>query len=161
MGIELRQETNQPSETAGFVSDAKQARVAHMQANARILATLQFQITQTSPGVVTGLGGDTIASLPGGAVPCGIRFYVSKGANTAATITVGIDTTSAYFLSAAAVNLPGQTFPTAAALNLFNALAVLPVGSAHLLTGSYAETATSATGTVVSGEIDYYLPQPA
>jgi hypothetical protein len=161
MGVELRQETNQPSETAGFVADQKQARIAHMQANARILTTIQGTITQTSPGVITGTGGDTTMSLPGGAVPCGIRYFNNIGANTAATITVGIDTTSAYFLSAQAVTIPGQHVPTAAALNLFTPLAALPIGQAHTVTGSYAETATSATGTISYVEIDYYLPLPA
>ena len=156
MGIELKQGTSQPTRTAAFDDDVSQASVLHMAANAKVKTTLIGQITQTSPGVITGVGGDTALSLPGGAVPAGIRYNVSKGANTAATITIGIDTTSAYFLSGAAVNLPGMLYPTTAALNLFAALAAVPLAMAHSLTGYYAETATSATGTVVSVEIDYY-----
>lgn len=146
---------------AAFHDDASGNNSLHMMANARILTTVQFKITQTSPGIVTGIGGNTSLAIPGGAVPCGIRFYANTGANTAATITIGIDTTSTYFLNGAAVSTNGQHFPTTQALNLFAALAGVPNGFAHTITGFYAETATSATGTIVTGEIDYYVPIPS
>lgn len=156
MGIELKQGSAQPTPTAAFDDDKSGASILHMAANAKVKTTLIGQITQTSPGVIVGLGGDSALAMPGGATPAGIRFYTNTGANTAATITIGIDTTSTYFLNGQSVSTPGEHFPTTAALNLFAPLATVPLGTAHALTGYYSETATSGTGTIVSVEIDYY-----
>lgn len=156
MAIELKQGGSQPTATAAFDDDKSGASVLHMAANAKVKTTLIGVITQTSPGVITGLGGDPILNIPGGATPAGIRFYSSIGANTGATITVGIDTTSAYFLNGQSVSTPGEHLPTTAALNLFAALALLPLGSAHVITGYYSETATTNNGALNYVEIDYY-----
>lgn len=162
MGHELKQGAAMVGmASAAFVDDQSGNNSLHMQANARQLTTIQGRVTQTSPGVIVGTGGNTQMSMPGGAVPCGIRFYANTGANTAATITVGIDTTSTYFLNGAALSTPGQHIPTTNALNLFAALAGLPVGQSHVVSAFYAETATSATGTITWVEIDYYVPSPA
>ena len=164
MGIEIRQETNQASESAGLVSDQKQARVMHLAANARIKTTLMGVITQTSPGVMTGLGGDTSLSLPGGAIPTAIRYYGLVQASTGATITVGYDTTTNNILNAVSVAtlaLAGVQTPNAPGLSLFQPLPVLPVGQAHPVTGFYSQTATAPGGGPWYVEIDYYLPNPA
>ena len=165
MGVELRQGTGEGTETASFLADQKQARVMHLAANARVKTTLMGVITQTSPGVITGLGGDTAMSLPSGAIPTGVRYFGKLPASTGATITVGYDTTTNNILSAASVAtlaLAGVQVPNAPALALFAALPVLPAGQSHPVTGFYAETATaSAGGGPWYVEIDYYLPNPA
>lgn len=165
MGVEIRQETNEPSPAASLVEDTKQARIAHLQANSRIKTTLIGKITQTSPGVISGLGGDTTMSLPGGAIPTDLRFFGQVGASTAlATISVGIDTTSTYFLNAVTVsgaaNGTGQFTPNGAT-NLYTQLALLSSGLAHAVTGFYTEAGTSGSGGPFYVEIDYYKPIPA
>ncbi len=165
MGIEKRQETNQPVESMGYVADQKQARVAHFAANARIKTTLMGVITQTSPGVMSGLGGDTSLSLPGGAIPTAVRYYGgSVPASTGATITVGYDTTNNNILNAVSVAtlaLAGVQVPNAPTLPLFVPLPTLPAGQAHPVTGFYSQTATAPGGGPWYVEIDYYLPIPA
>ena len=164
MGVELRQETNQASPSAGFVEDRFQARVAHLPANARIKTTWIGQITATSPGAITGLGGDTSLGIPGGAVPTDLRFFSPVAASTGATITIGLDTTSTYFLNALSVNAlangQGQQLP-ANPSNLFAALAALPIGSVHTMSGFFAQTATALGAGPYYIELDYYLPNPA
>lgn len=146
-----------------FVDDKTGNRSLHMQANSRVLTTLIGVITQTSPGVIQSLAGDTSLSLPAGSVPVNLSFYGAKNAGTTSgTISVGIDTTSTYFLNAANVaNAPtGLGQQTPAGSNLFLALALAAPNGAHVLTGSYAESATSGSGGPWYIEIDYYLPVP-
>lgn len=164
MGHELRQRNIGAVSGASFVDDQSGNNSLHMQANARIVASLNGQISQTSPGVITGTGGNTSMSLPSGAVPIGISFYSNLQASTGATISVGIDTTSGYFLNAQSVATlalgKGQQIPVGAT-NLYAALAALPLGQAHTVTGFYAETATSGSGGPFFVSIDYYVPDPA
>ena len=148
---------------AAFIDDRSGNRSLHMQPNSRVKTTLIGVITQTSPGVITGLGGDTNMSLPGGAIPMALRYFSGVPASTGATITVGIDTTSTYFLNAqsvATLALNGQQVPQGAT-SLGLALANLPIGQAHNVTGFFAQTATSPGGGPWFVEIDYYLPSPA
>lgn len=149
---------------AAYIDDKTGNRSLHMQSNSRVLTTLIGVITQTSPGVITSMSGDASLSLPGGAMPASIGFYGVKNAGTTSgTISVGIDTTSTYFLNGSNVaNAPtglGQQNP--AGSNLFTALALLPVGSSHILTANYTETATSGSGGPWYVQIDYYIPIPA
>ncbi len=163
MAHELKQGSQEATGTASYQDDRTGNRSLHMAANARIKTTLIGQITQTSPGVITGLGGDTTLSLPGGAVPIGVRYFSGVPASTGATITVGIDTTSTYFLNAqsvATLALNGQQV-RAGATTPGVALANLPVGAGHNVTGFFAQTATSPGGGPWFVEIDYYLPSPA
>lgn len=148
-----------------LIDDRTGNRSLHLQPDARVFTTAYGVITETSPGVITGLGGDPVMKLPGGAIPTALRYWGAKNSNTTTgTISVGIDTTAAYFLSAQNVaDLPtgqGVQQPRAV-LNLFTALALVPVGSAHLITGAYAESATSTFGGPWYVAIDYYLPIPA
>jgi len=151
--------------TASFQDDASGNRSLHMAANARNLTTLHLKITQTSPGVVQGMGGDTRATLPGGAIPVCLRVYgFLNDAVTGATISIGLDNvTSAHFLSSYNVaNAPtglGQTTPSAN--NLFAAIPIMPLGQDHTIVGHYAVAGTSAGGGPWFCAIDYYLPDPA
>lgn len=147
------------------IDDKSGSRGLHLQPNARINTTFHGVITETSPGVLAGIGPDTGTGLPGGAIPVALRFFGALNSNTTSgTLSIGIDTTSTYFLNAANVaNAPtgkGQQTPQGAT-NLFTALALLPVGSFHLLTAIYAETATSTFGGPWYVDIDYYVPIPA
>lgn len=165
MGAELKQgSAGGATPEAAFVDDRFGANLMHMQANSRVLTTLIGVISQTSPGVITGLGGDTTMSLPGGAVPINLSYYGLTQASTGATISVGLDTTSGYFLNSQQVNslLNGKNVQNPQnVLNLFTALAALPVGQAHAVTGFYSETATSGSGGPWYVQIDYYRPLPA
>ena len=157
MGIELKQGSGQPTFTAAFDDDKSGASILHMAANAKVKTTLLGVITQTSPGVLTGLGGDTQLSMPGGAIPLAVRYFSGVPASTGATITLGIDTTNNYLLngqSVATLALNGQQVP-AAALNLGVALALLPLGIAHNVTGFFGQTSTSPGGGPWYVEIDY------
>lgn len=149
MAHELKQGSSQPTPTASFVDDRTGNRSLHMQANARVITTFVGQIASSSASLVS-LGGDTTASLPGGAVPTHIRIY---SPSTSPTVSVGIDTTSTYFVNSAAIAGGSTVLPTVA--NLYTALATLPTGVAHALTG------TTNKGFAVYLEIDYYLPDPA
>lgn len=147
------------------IDDKTGSRGIHVQPDARNFTTVYGVITETSPGVITGIGADPVMKLPGGAIPVAMRYWGLKNSNTTSgTISVGIDTTAAYFLSSQNVaDLPtgqGVQQPRAV-LNLFSALALLPVGSSHLITGAYAETATSTFGGPWYVAIDYYVPIPA
>ena len=98
-------------------------------------------------------------------MPTALRYFGTNNANASSgTLTIGIDTTTNYFLNGQNVaNAPtgkGQQVPQAAT-NLFLALAGLPVGQSHKITGYYAETATSTFGGPWYVEIDYYKPSPA
>lgn len=164
MGIEITQSSRQATPSASLIDDKTGGNTLHLAANSRVKTTLIGQITQTSPGVMTGLGGDTSLSLPGGAVPTTIRVFSNVPASTGATITVGIDTTSTYFLNAlsvATLAASGQQLPTGISSGLYTALAAVPIGSAHAVTGFYSQTATAPGGGPWFVEIDYYLPQPA
>lgn len=165
MSHELKQGNSPSGDTnAAFVDDRSGNNSLHMQSNSRVLTTWIGKITQTSPGVLQGMGGDTTATLPSGAVPVNFNFYSPLQASTGATITVGLDTTSTFFLNASSVATlalgKGQQSPVSVT-NLFAALAGLPVGTAHTLTGFYSETATSGSGGPFFIEIDYYVPSPA
>lgn len=150
--------------TFAVIDDKTGSRGMHVQPDARVFTTVYGVITETSPGVITGLGADPVMKLPGGAIPAALRYWGANNSNTTSgTISIGIDTTSTYFLNGQNVaNAPtgkGQQLP--AVTNLFAALALLPVGSSHLITGVYAETATSTFGGPWYVAIDYYLPIPA
>lgn len=164
MAIEIKQDTTQVTGSLDLVDDKSGANVMHFAANARSMTTLIGKITQTSPGVITGMGGDTALSLPGGSIPVSIQVYSAVPASTGATITVGIDTTTTYFLNAlsvATLALNGQQVPAATASNLFTQLATLPIGQSHSVNGFYAQTATAPGGGPWFVMIDYYLPIPA
>jgi hypothetical protein len=158
MAIELKQGSKEPTASAAFDDDKSGSSVLHMAANAKIKTSLIGIITQTSPGVIVGLGGDTALSIPGGATPIGLRYFGAIPASTGASITIGIDTTSNYFLngqSVATLALSGQQLPQLA-LNLGVPLALLPSGQAHPLTGYFSQTATSPGGGPWFVEIDYF-----
>ena len=165
MAQELIQGSRNAVSGASFQDDASGNRSLHMAANARNLTTLHFKITQTSPGVVQGMGGDTRVTLPGGAIPVGLRVYgFLNDAVTGASISIGLDNvTSAHFLSSYNVaNAPtglGQTTPSAN--NLFAAVPVMPLGQDHTIIGRYAVAGTSTSGGPWFCSIDYYLPDPA
>lgn len=147
-----------------FIDDNTGNRSLHLQPNSRVNGSLMFSLSRAAPGAPTGLGGSTAVTLPGGAVPVSIGFYgAANDSQTSATISIGIDTTSTYFLNAQNVaNAPtglGQITP--AGSNLFTALAALPLGAVHTVTGSYSVTGTSATGGPWYFAIDYYVPTPA
>src|SRR5690348_4231018 len=114
---------------AAFIDDRTGNRDIHMQSNARVTTSLLFSISRSSPGAPTGLGGDTTATLPGGAVPVALYYYGSANdSTTGATITIGLDTTSNYFMAATnvanATTGLGQQNPSGS--NLFTQLALLP-----------------------------------
>lgn len=166
MGMELKQGAgNAGTFDAAFVDDKSGNNSLHMQANSRVLTTLIGVLSQTSPGVLIGTGGDTSMTLPPGAVPVDISIFGQKNAGTTSgSIVLGIDTTSNYFLASYNVaNAPtglGQQSPSTVA-NMFLALAGLPAGFSHQVTGSYSETATSGSGGPWFVMIDYYKPSPA
>ncbi len=154
-----------PNGHFAIIDDRSGNRALHAQPNARNLTTWHGVISQTSPGVIVGLGGDTGANLPGGAIPVALRYFGLKNAGvTSGTLTVGIDTTSTYFLNAQNVaNQPtgqGQQEPVGVT-NLFLALAQLPLGLNHNVTATYAESGTSGSGGPWYVAIDYYVPSPA
>lgn len=161
MAENIIQRTDLPVAASTIKDDRTGTTVALFPANADVTTTWHGVITQTSPGVLTGIAGDTSNFIPGGAIPSRFRIYNPLVASTGATITVGIDTTSTYFLNAFAVSTlaagQGQLIPQTVA-NLFVALANMPVGQAHQVTGFYAQTATAVGGGPFFVEIDYYLP---
>lgn len=166
MGHEHKQGSGGSSVTASaFVDDQSATNLLHMQGNSRVLTTLIGVISQTSPGSIIGTAGDTRMLLPGGAVPVNLTYFGSKNAGTTSgSIIVGLDTTSNYFL--ASQNVANQTTgqgsqgPTAVT-GLFVALAGIPAGTSHVVTGAYSESATSGSGGPWYVQLDYYLPNPA
>jgi len=165
MAINEIQDASGPVAAAAFVDDDSGARVQHMAANSRNLTTLMLRITRTSPGVVSGLGGDNAVTIPGGAIPTGIRLFSALEGSTGATVSLGLDNvTSNHFLSGYSVATlaagRGQLTPNGAT-NLHVALPLMALGQAHTIVGRYAETATSPGGGPFYFEIDYYLPDPA
>lgn len=149
---------------AAFIDDKTGNRDLHMQPNSRINGTLMFSLSRGS-AVPTGLGGDTNVTLPGGAVPVAIYYYgAANDSVTGSTLTIGLDTTSNYFMAATnvanATTGLGQQTPSGS--NLFTQLALLPAGGVHSVTGLYsAGGATSASGGPWYFAIDYYVPIPA
>lgn len=171
MGINERQRSDLPYEALDMVSDKKGTNVSFMSDNTRNLTSLLGVITQTSPGVLQSLSGSgafpntSPLQLPGGAVPVAFIIQGKAGAATAlATISIGLDTTSTYFLqtsvSAVAGGGIGQLIPRETA-QLYTALAAMPVGQAHTVTGFYAEAGTSGSGGPWFVEIDFYTTNPA
>lgn len=149
---------------AAFIDDKTGNRDLHMQPNSRVSTSLFFSISRTAPGAPTGLGGDTNVNLPGGAVPVALYYFgAANDSTTGATITIGLDTTSNYFMAATNVaNAPtglGQQNPSGS--NLFTQLALLPAGGVHNVTGFYSVSGTSTTGGPWYFGIDYYVPVPA
>ena len=164
MAQELTQSSTDGTGAAAFIDDKTGNRSLHMVANARIVTSLIGVMSQTSPTLV-GLGGDTVMTLPPKAVPIALTIFGKAGAATAnATIQIGLDTTTNYFLSTSVSNVGGggvgYLIPRETA-QLFTALANLPIGQAHAVTGNYAEAGTSGSGGPWYVEIDYYLPNPA
>lgn len=164
MGQELKQGSGGSVPSAAFVDDQSGNNSLHMAANSRVYTTLIGQISQTSPGVITGMGGNASMTLPRGAMPVGLTYYGLTQASTGGSITIGIDTTSTYFLNGQNVGSlatgKGLQNPVSVT-NLFLALALSPVGSSHLVTGYYSETATSGSGGPWYVAIDYIVPDPA
>lgn len=163
MSTELVQNTGTAG-GAGFVDDKSGNRALHFASNARINTTLMFSISRTAPGSPTGLGGDTTTTLPSGAVPVAIYYYgAANDATTGATITIGLDTTTNYFMAATNVAnaTTGNGQQTPAGSNMFTQLALLSAGASHAVTGYYSVAGTSATGGPWYFGIDYYVPIPA
>lgn len=170
MGMTERQRTDLPFEAADVVSDRKQNSVTFYSDNTRNLTSLLGVITQTSPGVLQSLSGSGTVSntsplqLPPYAVPVQFIIQGKLGAATAnATIQIGLDTTTNYFLQTSVSNVggggSGQLIPRETA-QLYTALAALPSGQAHTVTGFYAEAGTSGSGGPWYVEIDFYVASP-
>lgn len=160
----MGQELKQLPDGALVVDDDKTGnRNLYMGSNTRIFSSWIGKITATSPGVIVGTGGDTGNGLPGNAVPIGVSYYAPNAGSTGGTITVGIDTTSTYFLNAASVAALASVLQQSpqAVTNLFTQLAALPQGQKHNMTGFFAQTATSTAAGPFFVRIDYYVPDPA
>lgn len=154
MGIEIKQ-TSGPLVGAGLrlAEDVSSNTVLYVDRWSVSPPVLRFTINRTDPpGTVKGF-------LPGGATPAQIRYFGPTTSNSATTssLSIGIDTTSNYFLTATDVKGPtGLGYQTPVPPSIMATIFVPLPSNDHPVLAGYAESATSTGGGPWSVEIDYY-----
>lgn len=140
-----------------YVDDQTANTVGYMDGTSRMAVKKVGSITRTTTTDTT------LFTIPGNAVPTKLNIFGSAASNagTTATINVGLNSTSAYFLSGFDVKTTtsgaGQVLPNAAT-NL-QASVGSTVSPQVPVTGKYAETGTASTsGGPWYVELEYYVP---